>query len=150
MPIIKRSPLKVRLKMLARRSLLRIRRPRSCLECGFLAFGEEEATREDRESLGFESLNHSLVKFHCFLSCWTDCAVYGWSEDSVRRELEADRRDCPSFFRHRRGWTPNEHRELVSKRWDTKRQIIITVFGSFLGSALTLLVGWLAWRIGIK
>jgi len=145
-----RPPLKVRLKRLAHRSFLRMKRPRRCLDCGCLSFGDAEATRQDRELLNAIDSNLSLDNLHCFLSCWTDYAPYAWNEDVVLRELKLDRRGCPAFFRHRPGWTPTEHRDLRAKRSDTRRQIFLNVIGSFLGSALTLLVGWLAWKMGIK
>lgn len=151
MLIFRKKPLKVRLKRFARRALLQIRHPRrvTCYQCGFLAFGDDEVTLQHREVL-VSGEPISVEGLRCFRSCWTDYGVYGWGEDIVRSELELDRRNCPGFFRHREGWTPNEHRDLLSKRWDTKRQFLFTVLGSAVGSLLAFLIALIAWQFGIK
>lgn len=143
--VYRKHSLKVRLKRLARKSFLWIRHPRrvTCYQCGFLSFGNDEVTFQHRRFLASGEEGLSVENLRCFLSCWTEYGVYGRGEDIVRSELESDRRDCPGFFRHREGWAPNEHRELLSKRWETKRQFFLTVLGAAVGSAFALLVRWL-------
>lgn len=150
--IIRKPPLRVRLKRFAHRAFLWIRHPSrvTCYQCGFLSFGEDEVTLQHREVLASGGPSLSVENLRCFRSCWTEYGVYGWSEDIVRSELENDRRGCPGYFRHREGWKPNEHRDLLSKRWETKRQFFFTVLGAALGSALALLVAWLTVKLGVK
>lgn len=143
-----KQPLKIRLKGFARRSFLRVKHPSrvTCYQCGFLSFGDNEVTFQHREVLASGEPSLSVEKLRCFRSCWTEYGVYEWGEDVVRSELEIDRRDCPGFFRHRQGWTPNEHRDLLSKRLETRQKIAFAFFGSFL----TLLVAWLAKLLGMR
>lgn len=148
---IKQS-LRARLKGLARRSFLRVKHPRrvTCYQCGFLSFGDNEVTFQHREILASGEPSLAVENLRCFRSCWTEYGVYDWSEDTVRSELEMDRRDCQGFFRHRPGFKPNEHRDQLLKRWETKRQFFFTVLGSALGSAFALLVAWLTIKFGLK
>jgi hypothetical protein len=158
----RRQPLKVRLRRRARNLIHRIRRPRrvTCLDCGFLSFGEAEATKEDRVMLAARvglagrnvevSPSISLDTIRCFRSRWIDYAVFGGDDDSILRELAMDRRGCPDFGTHRRGFSPKEHKDQLLKRWESRRQFFLTVLGSAVGSLLALLVAWLTWRLGIK
>lgn len=104
------------------------------------------ANRVDRANI---SPSISLDNLRCFRSLWLD-SVYGGGDESIIYELAADRRDCTGFDRHKPGFTPSEHRDLLSKRWDARRQFWLTVLGSAVGSALALLVAWLTWHLGIK
>lgn len=161
--MLRRQPLKVRLRRFSRSLFHRLKRPRrvTCLDCGYLSFGEAEATVEDRvmlahrvgelaETNAYMSPSISLDDLRCFRACWIDYAVYARNDYSILRELEMDRRGCKDFDRHRRGFKPYEHRDLLLKRWETRRQFFFTVVGSAVGSALALLVAWLTWRFGIK
>lgn len=113
-------------------------------------------TAEDRVILSAQAdetnigLSISFDNLCCYRSRWINYAVLGLGDDGILRELQEDRRDCAEFDRHRRGFKPNEHKDLLLKRWDSKRQFFLTVLGSAVGSLLGLLVGWLTWRLGIK
>lgn len=151
--MIKRLPLRARLRRLALGIIRRIRHPTkvTCLECGFLSFGKAEATAEDRVLLGDFNMSPSisLDNLYCFRSLWLG-SVYGRGDEAIIDEIAADRRGCTGFDRHRPGFTPSEHLDLLSKRWEARRQFWFTVLGSATGAALALLVAWLTWRWGIK
>jgi hypothetical protein len=159
--LIKRLPLKVRLRRFARDLLHRMRRPRrvTCLDCGYLSFGGAEATGEDRVILAERmaawgnvgiSLDISLDTLRCFRSLWLEYRLLGGGDEVILSELDTDRRGCRGFDRHRPGFTPSEHLDLLSKRWEARRQFWLTVLGSAAGATLALLVAWLTWWWGIK
>lgn len=113
-------------------------------------------TAEDRVILSAQAdetnlgLSISLDKLCCYRSLWINYAVFGLGDDGIIRELQEDRRDCAEFDRHRRGFKPSEHKDLLLKRWDSKRQFLLTVLGSVVGALLGLLVGWLTGLLDIK
>lgn len=160
--MIRRPPLKVRIIRNARNLAHCIRHPRriTCLECGFLSFGGAEATCEDRVMVDARvalagtnievSPSISLDKLCCFRSLWVDYAVYGGGDEGTIRELAMDRRGCAGFNPHRPGFKPGEHRDMLLKRWEARRQFFLTVLGSAIGATLALLGAWLTGRLGIK
>ena len=132
------------------RQLLKLRPKRACTDCGFLAYGDLEATREDRWLIHEEgelgSLPGKVEEWRCARNLWT------WGIDYFRPNWEAtldeanrDRRGCRGFFRQIPGRTPAEHLELEreSKR-DSKefRRKLWLGLIPLLGVALGVALGW--------
>jgi hypothetical protein len=109
-----------------------------------LSFGEAEATVADRVMLGArgEGPCPSLEDLQCFRSLWIAYAIHGGGDEGVFSELEVDRRGCEGFLRHRPGWSPNEHRDLLSRRLETREKIALVALGSLLTLIGALLLAW--------
>jgi hypothetical protein len=124
--------------------LVRAKHPRraTCLDCGFLALGDAEVTAADRVMLAARGTSGcpSLDILRCSRSLWVgyDLTYVGTSAEGIFEELEADRRDCAGFLSYRPGWTPNEHRDLLTKALETREKALLAVL-SFLLGVLTVL-----------
>lgn len=140
------------LRRLAHGLLIRVKHPKrvACLNCGFLSLGEAEVTAADRLMLSAKGAGAcpDLEVLHCSRSLWVryDLFYSGTNAEGIFEELEVDRRDCAGFLRHRPGWTPFEHRDLLSKTLEARQKITFAV----VGSLLTLFAAWLTKQLGIR
>lgn len=120
----------------------------TCLDCGFLSGGSDEVSSANRAMLAARGVGGcpSLDHLHCSRSLWVsyDLTYVGTNADAIFEELEGDRRGCRGFLRYRPGWTPNEHRDLVGKAFETRQKVIFTILGTGLG----LLAVWIAYFFG--
>ncbi len=151
---------KTRAKRLPRKTLqtilgfVRHPLPVTCLNCGFLALGDEEVTKADRimlhseGSAGLPCSPDELTNLNCTRSLWVDYDLT-YNSDSVQgifEELEQDRRGCAGYLKYRPGFSPSEHRDLLLKRMDSKEKLKFAV----LGGIVTLFFAWIAKHLGLK
>ena len=92
----------------------------------------------------------SLDSLCCSRSLWDDYMISMRGEEGILDELNPGRRGCLGFLRHRPGFKPDEHRDLLWKWWEAKRHFLLTVAGSAIGSLLAFFLAWLARRFGIR
>lgn len=143
-----------RIKGRARHLAHWVRHPRliTCLECGFLALGTSEVSEADRFRLASRGSTGypPLDQLCCARSLWVeyDLMYVSTNADALFKELEADRRGCSGFLRHRKGWRPSEHKDLLSKALETRQKIRFTIFGAILGLLVTLLATWISRLLG--
>ncbi|SRR6266404_647432 len=129
-------------------------RPVTCLDCGFLALGNEEVTRAERillhgeGSAGLPCSPEELTDLNCTRSLWVDydLTYVDGSAQGIFDELEQDRRGCAGFLRYRPGFSPSEHRDLLLKRMDSKEKLKFAV----LGGIVTLFFAWVAKHLGLR
>jgi hypothetical protein len=137
------------LRRLIRTAYLRVNHPRrvTCLDCGFLSLGEAEVTHADRVMLHMKGTGGwcpSLDVLGCSRSLWVnyDLTYSGTSAEVIFDELDLDRRSCDGFFKYKPGWTPTDHRELLSKHQESRQKIVSGILLAVASSILTVLVAW--------
>jgi len=126
----------------------------TCLDCGFLALGNEEVTRADRIMLhsegraGLPCSPEELTNLNCTRSLWVDydLTYFDGSVQGIFDELERERRGCAGYLKYRPGFSPSEHRDLLLKRMDSKERLMFAA----LGGIVTLLLAWIAKHLGLK
>jgi len=148
------------LKGLGRTLVTYARHPRkvTCLNCGFLSFGEDtEVSTADRILLHAVKESPKLPpvdELCCSRKSWVDYdLIYGATDTGgIIDEIQKDRRDCQAFFRYWPGWSPSGHRDLLLKAFEKRQKVFFTVLGVFLGalgSLLTRLGDWVAKGLGL-
>jgi hypothetical protein len=123
-----------------------------CVDCGFLAVDDCEVIREHREILKQgvilaevpEAGIHIQQRVRCFKCLWSE----GRSLGAIVGEVNRERHSCEEFFPYTPGYSPAEHRTLMEKRQDHRREMIIGAIGLVAGTFLTLLTGWVRKRFG--
>ena len=134
------------LRKLARAAVAGVRHPFgvTCLDCGFLALGDNEVGEANRVLLRMKGSGGCppLEKLRCFRGLWVeyDLTFIDVNAGAIFDELAKQRRDCEGFLRYKPGWSPSLHRDLLLKRLETWQKVLFLL----LGSALTLLAGWIA------
>ena len=116
-----------------RRGLRKLRPRRTCAECGFLAYGEEEARQTDRVLLGCGSGSGTspsgpAERWNCAKRFWLWELSYiqpDWGV--VFDEVAKDRRGCRGFRRWKPGWSPAQHAESEERLAGFWRQLILKV-----------------------
>ena len=114
----------------------------TCLECGFLALGDNEASTADRMMLCARGVVlPALDELHCSRSLWVfyELTYVQLDVGGIFDELGKQRRRCKGFFRYRPGWSPEGHQALLLRSGDTRKNILILV----LSSVLAFISGWL-------
>jgi hypothetical protein len=140
------------LRNLVRAAVAWVRHPAgvTCLDCGFLALGDEETTSTNRILLHARGVAGCppLEGLRCSRSLWVeyDLTYCGVNADALFHEVGKQRRECEGFFRYRPGWSPGGHQDLLSKALETKQKVLFVL----LGSLLTLLAEWLAKLLGLR
>lgn len=144
-----------------RDAITHLRHPKgmSCLECGFLAFGDGEMITFNRGFLR-EGLFPFLTKAsaatlpqqhgisphlehthpNCFKSLWvrdSERAGYGIIDEVVKR-----RRPCEGFFPYKPGYSPSEHRALQENKQARNEKITVGILSALGGAAITLVLSW--------
>ena len=136
------------------RAVAIIRRPSqvTCLECGFLAFGNDEASTGDRWMLatkGRSAKMPSLETLRCRRSLWSHYEFdYFGNSSGPKLDVVNEPGRCPGFRRYRPGLSPEEHMQRVSKAEERKAQFGYTLLAAVLASVLTLLGAWAAKYLG--
>src|SRR6266849_319499 len=134
--VTKADKAKTRAKRLARKTsqtILGFARhplPVTCLDCGFLALGDEEVTKAVRimlhceGSAGLPCSPEELKNLNCTRSLWVDYELtyLDGSTQGIFDELERERRGCAGYLKYRPGFSPSEHRDLLLKRMDRKEK----------------------------
>src|SRR6266849_5049259 len=128
--------------------------PVTCLDCGFLALGDEEVTRADRimlhcaGSAGAPCSPEELKNLNCTRSLWVDYELtyLDGSAEGIFDELQRERRGCAGYLKYRPGFSPSEHRDLLLKRMDSKEKLKFAV----LGGIVTLFFAWIAKHLGLR
>ena len=123
------------------------------MDCGFLACDDSEAGRGNRQILEQgtaladvpEARYQIEEHLRCFKSLWPR-GTRGATE--IVREINKERASCEGFFPYTPGYSPAEHRSLMEKKQDHRREIIIGAISLAAGSLLTLLTGRLRKRLG--
>ena len=126
-----------------RKYLRKLRRPRTCTDCGLLAYGEQEADYADRMLLhaghsSAASPRGPVDRWNCAKGLWRWPLVYfelNW--DVLFDEVTADQRGCPGFRKWRHGRSPVQHLESE----DFWPQLILKVAPTVTAKVLTLLLG---------
>ena len=132
-----------------RRKLVKLKPRRTCTDCGFLAFGSEEATSADRIAIdqdGSLGLRGPVGNWCCARKLWDWELHYGapnW--DAVFGEANFDRRGCRHFMRWDPGRSPAEHLQLEREKVEFRRKLWLG-FLPLIYSSLGGLVGWLLAR----
>ena len=134
-----------------RRQLLKVKPKKTCLDCGFLAYGDDEADAPTRERFYTQGqlggLSGQPEKWRCFRGLWTAHMHYGKPDwEPVLTETGWDRRGCPAFYRHDPGRTPVEHLRLERERVEFRRQLVLKLPPVVYGS-LGAIIGWLLTRL---
>lgn len=101
-------------------ALRRLRRV-TCLDCGFLAHGRDEVTREGRALLacrGSAGMWSNWEAFNCSRSLWVtyDLTYARPSFQGILDEVESSRRTCEGFHRYIPGLSPSRHLEEALKK----------------------------------
>ncbi|MFZ1006143.1 MAG: hypothetical protein WAN65_04870 [Candidatus Sulfotelmatobacter sp.] len=129
-----------------------IRHPKgdTCLGCGFLSFGTEELILFNRTLLavkGVAGLPDDVHLSHicCFRSLWVPPPDDG---HEVLLEVVKRRRPCEGFIKYRPGYSPLDHRGLLEKKQDRRRDLVIGICAAVGGAALTLLAAWIRKHFG--
>jgi len=123
----------------------------TCLECGFLAFGDCEVIGDDRRDLSVRGVAGCppLQDIQCFKKLWGRDVI---DADGIFSEIEKRRRPCKGFFPYRPGYSPPEHRGLqerkLEKKQDRLEKITIGILSALAGYTLPLLKGWLRKYLG--
>jgi hypothetical protein len=110
----------------------------TCLQCGFLGRDGKELISADRILLSSpESAEHPpLNALSCTRSLWIDYELLNFesARDGIFAELYKRRRPCEGFLRYRPWWSPNEHRDLLQSKIQSKTErrekILITAVSS--------------------
>ncbi len=162
--VTKADKAKTEAKKLARKTshtilgFLRHPLPVTCLDCGFLALGDEEVTRADRillhfgGSAGLPCSPEELTNLNCTRSLWVDydLTYFDGSAQGIFDELEQDRRGCAGYLRYKPGFSPSEPRNLLLKGMDSKEKLKFAVLGGIAGGIVTLFFTWIAKHLGLK
>ena len=126
----------------------------TCLDCGFLAMGDEEVSLSNRILLHCRGSAGCppLEEIRCFRSLWVDydLAYVGTNADGIFDEILMQRRHCPGFFRYKPSWSPKEHQDLLLKSEERKEKIWGYILATAVGALGTLLVQYIAKHLGLK
>jgi hypothetical protein len=129
-----------------RRQWLKLRSVRTCTNCGFLAFGDNEADAASRIQLctegKYSGLPEPVEKWRCARKLWKwelDYVAPNW--EAVLSEANADRRGCPGFFRHSPGRSPAEHLQLENGATEFRRKLMLGLL-PLLYASIGGVVGW--------
>jgi hypothetical protein len=130
----------------------------TCLECGFLAFGDSEAPSGDRAMLASRGVNAkmpSLDNLRCYRSLWAEYDMdYFGNPGGPKLEIVAEQRQCEGFRRYQPGFSPAEHLQRLTKeaeqRTQFRYQIAASILTAVLAAILTLLGQWVMKRFGFK
>ena len=129
-----------------RKHLRKLQPRRTCAQCGFLAYGEGEASHHDRVRLGGGygsgvSPSGPAERWKCAKGLWLWELVYVQPDWGVIfDEVTKDRRGCGGFRRWRPGRSPAQHVELEDKSVDFRRQLILAVMPKAMAICYGLLV----------
>lgn len=133
-----------KLKQELKKVLLFIRRPLrvTCADCGFLAFGNDEAHEASRTLLGAKGsagLPGRMEDLQCYRSQWVqyDLTYFDHSVDGQLDEV-AYPRHCKEFLRYKPGLSPKEHMQCLSRSEERKAQFWYTFLAALLAAVLTL------------
>lgn len=125
----------------------------TCLTCGFLALGDREVGRANRDLLAASGEDRCppLDKLHCTKSLWVDYELgyFDDSRDGVFAELEKRRRPCEGFFRYRPGCSPSGHQDLVASKQQQRERIMLGAGLAVGGVLLTLITKWVLKYLGL-
>ena len=130
--------------MATRSLLLKLKTIRTCTDCGFLAFGDNEVDAASRIQLVSgknlaSGLPEPVQKWRCARNLWQwelDYVAPNW--EAVLSEANADRRGCPGFLRHSPGRSPAEHFQLETENKEFRRKLVLGLLPLLLGTVL----GW--------
>lgn len=126
----------------------------TCLDCGFLAIGDEEVSSSNRILLYCRGSAGCppLEGIRCFRALWLDydLAYVGMNADGIFDEILKQRRHCPGIFRYKPSWSPKEHQDLLLKFEERKQKIWGYILATAVGAIGTLLVQYIAKQLGLK
>jgi hypothetical protein len=129
-----------------RRQFLKLGPKRTCTDCGFLAYGDQEADAIDRVRLSahgsFGGPPGLPEKWGCARKLWFAELHYvepDWA--AVFEETDQNRRGCRGFFRQSPGRTPAEHFELEKESIAFRRKLWLGVLPLLYGS-VGAAIGW--------
>ena len=132
-----------------RGQLHRLLPQRTCLDCGFLAFGDQEATAEDRARLytrgQLGGLPGPVNEWRCFRNLWDWGLHYtepNW--DAVLGEVHYNRRACSGFCHHSGGRLPADHFQIEKDSTEFRRKLWLGLLPLLYGS-IGAAIAWL-WR----
>lgn len=148
----------------AKRRIRGARNP-TCLDCGYLAKGDSEASTVDRwrlaaiatafkrgSSPGIEP--HLIIVANCWRSAWTAGVFARADEAAIADELSEDRRKCPHFVSYTPNRGPAQHlaRQEKDLKFEQeaalrKRLARLSFWGALLGSSLVPLIKALVDRL---
>jgi len=130
----------------------------TCADCGFLAYGNDEAHKVSRVLLAAEGrhgLPGGMETLQCYRSLWVNYDLT-YSGHSIEGQLEEvnNRRHCEGFLRYKPGLSPGEHKQRLAKSEERKSQFKYTLLAAVLAAILAL-VGqtgqqWLAKVLGLS
>lgn len=127
----------------------------TCLDCGFLALGQEEVDTSARILLNCRGTTGCppLEYIRCFRSLWVDLDLTypgDYPADEIFDMIEKQQRNCKGYFKYKPGWSPAGHQDLLLKSQDKREKIYIALFSGGLGVLLTLFGKWLARIFGVS
>jgi hypothetical protein len=134
-------------KIHLRRSLV------TCVDCGFLAFGNQEVGSGDRWMLASQGTNAKmpvLTTLCCYRSLWVqyDTDYFG-NPDAPKLDEVNEIRRCEGFRRYKPGLSPQQHMEQMAKADERKAQFGYMFLAALLASVLTLCGQWAAKHFGL-
>ena len=127
-------------------------RTRTCADCGFLAYGQEEATATDRvllrsiETGSSTSPSGPVDRWDCAKHLWQWELLYhepNW--EAVFSEVAHERRDCRGFRKWKPGSNPARHFDMERETADFKRQLVLRLIPLLYGSIGAMIGAVLAW-----
>ena len=136
-----------------RMRLRKLRPRRTCADCGFLAYGDEEARYADRVLLGSgcssgTSPSGPAERWNCAKKLWLRELIYVQSDWGVIfDEVTDDRRGCPGFRWWKHGRSPAQHKESEDKAVDFWRQLALKVAPKAMAVLYGLIGGLIAFII---
>lgn len=127
----------------------------TCLDCGFLALGQQEVDTSTRILLHCRGTAGCppLENLRCFRSLWIDLDLTyfgGPPTDEIFDMVEKQQRNCKGYFRYKPGWSPTGHQDLLLMSQDKREKIYIALFSGGLGVFLALFGKWLARIFGLS
>ena len=134
--------------------LRKLRPRRTCGQCGFLAYGDEEARYADRVLLGSgcgsgTSPSGPAERWNCAKGLWLWELGYVQPDWGVIfDEVADDRRGCRGFRRWKPGRSAAQHAESEEKTVDFWRQLILkvapkamSILYGLIGASIASIVG---------
>lgn len=133
-----------RLSWWLKRASGRLRGRRRCLDCGFLSFDGDEASKDVRLTVAAEGKAGWFRKeeeddVDCYKRLWSR-ELYGYGPDLAISEANRTRFRCVGFHRHVPGRSPQDHLKLEDDEREFHRKLVLVVVPPLIAVLSGLLV----------
>jgi hypothetical protein len=87
------------------------------------------------------------MEVSCTRHLWFNLEIAGGDPDEIREEIDRQRKGCVGYLRYKPGWSPSEHKALVTKKEDRREKIVMVIAGGIIGGIIALFFQWLGQQI---